>query len=170
MARIRTTLTAGALTLAVLAGCSSSGDGKKQASPSTSVPGSTVAGGPTTTGRPVDTSFTGKDSAQFCALAKTYTDRSTKVDPASTPAQLRSVTQEGRTAIDQAAAAAPAEIKPDVQVLANGFGTLFTELEKVNFDASKVSAAAFSPLGTPEFQASTVRFQAYIKNVCGISG
>jgi len=115
----------------------------------------------------VDTSFTGKDSAQFCTLAKTYTNRS-KPDPAATPAQLRAVTQEGRTAIDQAAAAAPAEIKPDVQVLAKAFGTLFSELEKVNFDATKVSAGAFTPLGTPEFQASTIRFQAYIKNVCGI--
>jgi hypothetical protein len=153
------------LALVVLAGCSGS-NGKKLAAPSTST--SQVATGPSTTIRPVDTSFSGQNSAQFCALAKTYNDRSGNVGTASTPAQLRAVTQDGQTAINQAAAAAPAEIKPDVQVLAAAFGTLFTELDKVNFDPTKVSAAAFAPLQTPEFQASTVRFQAYLKSVCGV--
>lgn len=163
--RRRGVLAACGLVVLLLAGCSSGG-GKKVASPSASAPAST---GPTTTVRPVDTSFTGQNSAQFCTLAKTYNDRFSNVGSASTPAQLKSVTQDGRTAIDQAAAAAPAEIKPDVQVLANAFGTLFTELEKVNFDPTKISAAAFAPLQAPEFQASTLRFQAYLKSVCGVS-
>jgi hypothetical protein len=150
----------------VLAACSGS-NGKKLATPSSST--TPVATGPTTTIRPVDTSFTGQNSAQFCALAKTYNDRFGNVGTASTPAQLRTVTQDGRTAINQAAAAAPSEIKPDVQVLADAFGTLFTELDKVNFDPTKVSAAAFAPLQTPQFQTSTVRFQAYLKSVCGVS-
>ena len=164
--RIRTTLAIGGLALALLGGCSN-GDGDKQASPTT-VAG--PASGPATTVRPVDTSFTGQNSAQFCALAKTYNDRFKTVGAASTPAQLRAVAQDGRTAINDAVAAAPAEIKPDVQVLANAFANLFTELERVNFEVSRVPPAAFAPLQAPEFQASTTRFQAYITRVCGIPG
>ena len=41
-----------------------------------------VAGATVTTVRPVDTSFTGQNSAQFCNLAKTYNDRFTSVGSA----------------------------------------------------------------------------------------
>jgi hypothetical protein len=163
MVRIRSALAAAGVALALLAGCS----GDDQASPtSTSAP---VATGPTTTIRPVDTSFTGQNSAQFCTLAKTYNDRFSNFSTASTPSQLRTVTQEGRTAITQAATAAPAEIKPDVQVIANAFTALFDELEKVNFDINKLSPTSLGSLQAPEFQASTTRFQAYLRSVCGIA-
>lgn len=165
--RIRKAALAAALALVVLGGCSS-GSSKKQASPSTSTPAATAPGGPTTTIRPVDTSFTGQNSAQFCGLAKTYNDRYSNLGPTNTPAQLKTVVQDGRTAINAAASAAPAEIKPDVQVLADAFGSVYNELEKVNFDATKVSLTAFAPLQTPQFQQSTVRFQAYLQKVCGI--
>jgi len=151
--------------MAVLAGCS--GGDKKPAAAPTSAPAAT---GPTTTARPVDTSFTGVNSGPFCGLAKTYNDRFTNVGAAATPAQLRTVAQDGRTAINQALTAAPAELKADVQVLADAFGSLFNELDKVNFDASKVSVAAFAPIQAPEFQTATIRFQAYVKNVCGVAG
>ncbi|MGI8807138.1 MAG: hypothetical protein ACR2KK_04745 [Acidimicrobiales bacterium] len=129
----------------------------------------TEAPGASTTMRPVDTSFTGQNNAQFCALAKTYSERSSGVTRATTPDQLRAGVQESRNAIDQVAAAAPAEIKSDVQTLVNAFGTMFTELEKANFDPTKVSLTAFAPLQAPEFAQSTTRFQAYLRNVCGIN-
>lgn len=167
MTGLRTKLVVCALALVVLSACSS-GD-KKQASPTTSAGPASTAAGPTTTLRPVDTSFTGQNSAQFCSLAKTYNDRFANVTAASTPAQMRSVAQDGRTAINQAVSAAPAEIKPDVQVIANAFTSLFNELEKVNFDATKLQPSAFAPLQTPEFQTSSTRFQAYTTKVCGIT-
>lgn len=152
------------MALLVLVGCSGGGGGK-QAAPTTS-----AATGPATTVRPVDTSFTGQDSAQFCALAKTYNERFTQVSPEATPAELRTDSREGQAAISQAVNAAPAEIKNDVQILSAAFGTFLAELEKVDFDGAKLSPSALSELQTPEFQRSTMRFQAYIRTVCGVTG
>jgi len=163
MRPLRRILAIGLLATAVLAGCSSSDKGE------TAAP-STTSGAPTTTIRPVDTSFTGQNSAQFCTLAKTYNDKFANVGTASSPAQLRTLVQDGRTAVNAARDAAPPEIKADAQALANAFNMLFVELEKVNFDATKVPLAAFSALQAPEFQSATVRFQAYLKNVCGVTG
>ncbi len=163
---MRRTLAACAVALLVLAGCSGGGDDK--AAPTTSAPAGTAATGPTTTVRPVNTSFTGQNSAEFCNLARTYNDRSTSVSPNATPAQLRTVAREGQAAITQAVNSAPAEIKPDVQVLANTFGALLTELEKVNYDIARLPPAALQSLQAPEFQQSTTRFQAYVRTVCGV--
>ena len=144
-----------------MAGCSGGGDDK--ASPTT------VATTVSSTSVPVPTSFTGQNSTEFCNLARTYNERFTRVGTNPTPAQLRTLSREGQTAITQAVTAAPAEIKGDVQVLATTFGALLTELEKVNFEAPRLPPAALSKLSTPEFQASTTRFQAYTRTVCGLS-
>lgn len=168
MPRLRTNLTtraAAVCALLVLTGCSGGGD-DDQAAPTTTAP---AAGGPTTTVRPVDTSFTGQNSAQFCALARTYNERFSSVGANPTPAQLRTVTREGQTAISQAVNAAPAEIKPDVEVLARTFTGLLTELERVNFEVARLPPAALQSLQAPEFAQSTTRFQAYTRSVCGIS-
>jgi hypothetical protein len=141
-----------------LAGCSGGDDDK--ASPNTAANATTTV--------PVPTSFTGQDSAQFCALSKTYNERFTSVGANPSPAQLRTLTREGQTAITQAVDAAPAEIKSDMQVLASAFNGLLTELEKVNFEAARLPPAAFSQLSSPEFQAATTRFQAYTRTVCGV--
>ncbi len=163
MARIRRTLAACGIAL-VLAGCSGGDD--DAAAPTTSAAAATA---PTTTARPVDTSFTGQNSAQFCGLARTYNERFTTVNPNATPAQLRILAREGQTAITQAVNSAPAEIKRDVEVIANTFGTLLTELERVNFEIARLPPAALQSLQAPEFQQSTTRFQAYIRTVCGVS-
>ena len=154
----RTLATCG-LALLLLPGCSS---GDKDAAPPTSRPGD-----PATT---VDNRFTGQGSAEFCNLARTYNDRFTKIDARATPAQLRTAAREGQAAIAQAVNAAPAEIKPDVQVISTAFGSVLDELEKVNFDASKLTLTAFAKLQAPEFATSTQRFQAYAANVCKITG
>jgi len=154
-------LAASAVALLVLAGWSGGDDDK--AAPTT------AAGGPTTTVRPVDTSFSGQNSAEFCVLARTYNDRFTSVGSNPTPAQLRTLAKEGQTAINQAVNAAPGEIKKDVEVIARTFGTLVTELEKVNFEITRVQPEALQSLSAPEFQESSTRFQAYARTVCGIS-
>lgn len=165
--RTRRTLAACGVALLVLAGCRGDGDG--DAAPTTSAPPGTAAGGPTTTARPVDSSFTGQNSAQFCALARTYNERFTKVGTNPSAAELRTVAREGQTAITQAVSTAPAEIKADVQVLATTFGGLLSELEKVDFEAARLPPAAFTELSSLEFQTATTRFQAYIRTVCGVS-
>lgn len=161
---MRTTFAACGVALLVLAGCSGGND---KAAPTTTAVG--AASGPTTTVRPVNTSFSGANSAQFCALARTYNDRFTSVGSNPTPAQLRTVAREGQTAISQAVGAAPAEIKPDVEVLARVFGALLTGLEGVNFEVAKLPPTALAGLSSPEFTAASQRFQAYNKSVCGIN-
>ena len=158
-------MTACCVATLLLSGCSGGGD-DDQAAPTTTA---ASAVNPTTTVRPVDTSFTGQNSAQFCSLARTYNERFSSVGSNPSPAQLRTVTREGQTAISQAVNSAPAEIKNDVQVLANTFSSLLSELEKVNFEVTRLPAAALQSLQAPEFQQSTTRFQAYIRTVCGIS-
>ena len=150
-----------AFAVLALAGCSGGGDDDK-ASPSTA-----PANAPSTTA-PKPPTFTGQDSAQFCALAKTYTERFANVGANPSAAQLRTVTREGQTAITQAVTAAPAEIKADIQLLATTFSGLNDELEKVNFDVARLPPAALGQLSTPQFQAATTRFQAYSRTVCGI--
>jgi hypothetical protein len=153
----------GGVVMVALSSCNGDGDRADPASIPTS-----ATSGPSTTLRPVDTSFTGQNNTQFCALAKTYTDRSAGVNRATTPDQLRASVQESRSTINQVATAAPAEIKADSQILANAFGTLFTELEKANFDPTRLSLTAFAPLQAPEFTQATTRFQAYLRTICGI--
>ena len=151
--------------LVLMAGCS--GDDDDSASDTTSPP---AAAGPTTTALPTNTSFTGQNSAQFCNLARTYNERFSKVSANPTPAELRTVTREGQTAITQAVNAAPAEIKPDVQVIATAFNGLLAEMEKVNFDVTRLPPTAFTPLSSPEFTQATTRFNSYVRTVCGVTG
>ena len=162
---MRRTLAACGLALLVLAGCSGGDDDTATPAPSTTV---AAAGGPTTSLRTVDTNFTGQGSAEFCNLARTYTERSSQLGPNATPAQLRTVAREGQTAINQALNAAPAEIKNDVQVIATAFGGLLTDLETANYDVTRVAPASFARLQAPEFATASQRFQAYVRNVCRV--
>ena len=163
---MRRTLAACGLALLVLAGCSGGDDDTATPAPSTTAPA--AAGGPTTSLRTVDTNFTGQGSAEFCNLARTYTERSSQLGPSATPAQLRTVAREGQTAINQALNAAPAEIKNDVQIIATAFGGLLTDLETANYDVTKVAPASFARLQAPEFGTASQRFQAYVRNVCKV--
>lgn len=164
MTSIRSTLVVCGFTLLVLTGCSSGGADKDAA------PAASTAPGPTSTTRAADPVFTGQGSAEFCSLARTYTERSTIAgNPApSTPAQLRSIAEEGRTAISLAANTAPPEIKADVQLIAATFTALIAELERMNYNFSRVTPAVFAPLQTPEFGRASQRFQAYTRDVCKI--
>lgn len=146
-----------------MAGCSKGDD---KAAPTTT----SAAIGPTTTVLSTNTSFTGQNSAQFCGLARTYNERFSKVSATPTAAELRTVTREGQAAITQAVNAAPAEIKKDVEVIAAAFNGLLAEMEKVNFDVTKLPPTAFSSLSAPEFTQATTRFNSYVRTVCGVTG
>ena len=164
MARTRISLLTCGLVLILLTACSGDDD-DKDAAPTTSAPAVTAAPGSTTA-----PTFTGQNSAQFCGLARTYNERFTSVGANPTPAQLRTVAREGQTAISQAVTTAPGEIKADVEVLARTFTTLLGELEKVNFEIQRLPPAALQSLSAPDFQASTQRFQIYLRDVCKVGG
>jgi hypothetical protein len=157
-------LAACSLALVVMAGCSG-GDDDDAASPTT-----VAAPEPTTTVQSTNTSFTGQGSAQFCGLARTYNERFSNVSASPTPAELRTVTREGQTAITQAVNAAPAEIKKDVEVISTAFNGLLAELEKVNFEVARLPPTAFGSLSSPEFTQATTRFNSYVRTVCGVTG
>lgn len=159
-------LAACGVALVVMAGCS--GDDDKDTASNTTTP--PAAAGPTTTILSTNTSFTGQNSAQFCALARTYNERFSKVGANPTPAELRTVTREGQTAITQAVNAAPAEIKKDVEVIAAAFNGLLAEMEKVNFEVTRLPPTAFNSLSAPEFTQATTRFNSYVRTVCGVTG
>jgi hypothetical protein len=158
---IRPTSVACALSLLFLVGCR---DGSKEAAP-TEAPAA-----PAAAGSPVDTAFTGQGSATFCNLAKSYNVQSTKVGATGSPAEVRTAVQESKTAINQAVGAAPPEIRADVQVIATAFTGLADAFEKGNYEPAKVDLTSLQKFQTPQFQASSDRFQAYLRNVCKVTG
>lgn len=158
--------TAAALALLFLAGCS-------QGSKETERTGNTsdaVSAATTTTMTPADTRFTGQDKVEFCNLARSFNDRSQDLDSSETATGLRTASEEARTAVNQAAAAAPAEIKRDVEVVASAFTGLVDAIEKADYEASRVDLTSLQAFQTPEFEASSVRFQAYMRDVCEVTG
>ena len=154
---MRRTLATIALLTVLLAACGGDSDDSESSSPTTAAtPGS------------VDTNFSGKGSERFCSLARGYRD---KLDQLGTtdPNQLKILAQEAEASIKDAVAAAPSEIKGDVQVVASASSSFFQQLSRVNYDITKLSPDALSSLQKPEFQAATQRVGAYTQKVCGIT-
>src|SRR5215210_5642094 len=90
-----------------------------------------------TTAAPVTTALVGNDQAgtPFCGLARTYSEKfSTLLAVANDPAKLKAATTDAETAIRQAQAQAPAEIKSDVGVVAATAKDVLNALQKNNFD------------------------------------
>jgi hypothetical protein len=65
-----------------------------------------------------------------------------------------------------AAAAAPAEIKNDAKVVADGLAVAVAAVERAGWDPSRRSPDALHGLTTPEFLASANRVEAYTSQVC----
>ncbi len=146
--------------LLALAGCSDSdGDDPEETT-------NTTSGATATTVRPVDTSFTGQNSAEFCQLITTFTAGSQELSPAATPDELEASLSEALGAIDEAVAKAPTEIKGDVTAIAGAFKTVVDELGAVDFDISKVDSKVLLALQSDGFLDAVTRLQAYLTNVC----
>jgi hypothetical protein len=142
-------------------------DTKEKASDTTAATSAQATSAP---GATVDTKFTGKGSAQFCALAKTYGDKSGQLVPSlNNPAQLRTLFKDLQAAVKQAVDVAPSEIKSDVTLLAGFYNDFATALDKVNYDFTKVPPDISRKLQDPQFQAAATRLDAYTKQVCGLN-
>ena len=136
------------------------GSGKKTAAATTT----TAPPAPTTTAIVV-----GNDQANtpFCKLAKSYTSQySTLVSAANDPAKLRAATTDAESAIRQAQATAPAEIKADVTVVASTARDVLAGLQRNNFDLSKTPEV--SRLQDPGFQTSFANLNRYTQAHCGL--
>jgi hypothetical protein len=128
-----------------------------------------AAPAPTTAASPT-TAAVGNDQAgtPFCGLARTYTERfSTLLAVANDPARLRAATTDAESAIRQAQAQAPAEIKADVTAVATTAGQVLAALQKNNFDLTKTPEV--SKLQEPAFQTSAGNVTRYARAHCGVA-
>jgi hypothetical protein len=129
-----------------------------------------AAPAPTTTTPPPAVAVVGNDQAgtPFCGLARTYTERfSTILASASDPAKLKAATTDAESAIRQAQSTAPAEIKPDVTVVATTASQVLKALEKNNFDLGRTGEV--TKLQEPAFQTSFGNLNRYARAHCGVA-
>lgn len=158
---------AAAIVAVALAACGGVGGGgtAKGSNPTTTVASSLGTGPPP---QPVDTKFTGAGSADYCRLARTYSDASSKLSPTNTSSDLRQLFQDAARDIKAAVGVAPAEIKDDVQIVADGFNALVNSLTPVNYDFTKLAPDLIARFQSQEFMAASTRVAAYSRQVCGV--
>ena len=146
--------------VAVLGLTASGGGDDDEAAPATTAPA------PTTTAPPV-----GSDQAAtpFCQLLKTYSERFSALLPAANdPARLRAATTDAESAIRQAQATAPAEVKADVTLVATTARDVVNALQRNNFDLSR-TPEALTRLQEPGFQTALTNVNRYGRARCGIA-
>ncbi|MGH9264557.1 MAG: hypothetical protein ACRD1D_07690 [Acidimicrobiales bacterium] len=140
-----------------LAGCGGGDD--EEAAPTTTSPATTAAA-----------PLVGNDQAgtPFCQLARTYSEKySTLLTVANDPARLRAATTDAESAIRQAQAAAPAEIKADVTLVAGTAGEVLSALRRNDFDLSRTPEAV-TKLQEPRFQTALGNVNRYGRAHCGL--
>ena len=123
---------------------------------------------PTTTAEATNPTFSGAGSGRYCQLVATYSDRVSGLSRAtSTPAQVRQLSTELGSAIQEAVAVAPAEIKADVSLVAAAATDFLAGLERAGYDLNKVPPESLQKFQAPDVQAATQRVTAYGQTVCG---
>jgi hypothetical protein len=154
MRRLLITLFAAGLTLAA---CGGSDTKSTNASASnTTVAGAAVA----------DSS--GGGSSKYCGLEAKYSGLKDLNPTAGNADSIKATLETARTALKEAVAVAPTEIKADVRVLADAYDPFITALAKVNYDFTKVnfSDPAFAKLSSAEVQAAAQRVSDWAKTHC----
>ena len=144
-----------------LAGCGGGGSDDDAAPVSSTTP----------TPPPTAAALVGNDQAgtPFCQLARTYTEKfSSLLISANDPVKLRAATTDAESAIRQAQATAPPEIKADVTVVATAAGQALAALQKNNFDLSR-TPEALTRLQEPSFQTSFASLNRYSRAHCGVA-
>lgn len=157
-----------AAVLAILPGCGHGGGGGGSSSPSPPpsssaavTPAVTATTGPLT----VDTTFTGQGSAAYCQLSKSYADAAARLGP-NPDAQLRQAYEDAARDMQAAVAVAPAEIKGDAQIVADGFGGLIAALQGVDYDFTRLPPDVVARFMDDDFRRASIRLTAYGKNIC----
>lgn len=129
----------------------------------------TTVTSPLTTTQAIDTNFTGAGSAEFCDMAKTLNTNPSAIAPNASTAQIRANLETADKDIHHAADVAPAEIKPDVTVIAASFSSIVAAIGQAGYDLTKVSPEALATFQSPEFSSAAARFQAYLTQICHIT-
>ena len=168
MGRYAVRLVAAGIVALTLVACSSSDDGGSAKAPNAAA-STTLATTANTPPQPVDTKFTGSGSGEYCKLARTYADAQSKLNPGNTTPDLRQLFRDAARDIKSAVAVAPAEIKGDVQIVADGFNALVAALEPVNYDFTRLTPDLIARFMSADFTTASTRVAAYSRNVCGVS-
>ena len=163
--RLAIVLVALALPLAACSGSDDGDDGGDRSSDTTAAAASDLPAGSTT----VDTTFSGAGSDAFCRQIRTYAEGSRRLGEAAN-ASVRTVFSDAARAVNESIALAPAEIKRDIEIVAEAFTTLVRELETVNYDFTRLPPAVALRFMSPELQSASTRVEAYARNVCGVAG
>jgi hypothetical protein len=181
---------AAALSVLLIAGCggdnksvtatsaSGSGTATTAAASATATTTATTKGSGADSGSTTTPSFSGDSNNDFCRKARDL--ESSNIGSAlSGEGDLKTTLQTAKKALDDLKSTAPAEIRADVNTLANAFDKLDQFYAQYGYDQQKVLAAAqkdptvlqqaSSALTDSDFEAAASRLTAYGTQVCGFS-
>ncbi|MGH9225641.1 MAG: hypothetical protein ACRD2W_18070 [Acidimicrobiales bacterium] len=153
----------GAAALVLLAGLGACSDGRgsESSSPTTApLPGATTAVG----GIPAP-------AADYCGLARLYAKAFERFGQPGTSLELRSYYRDATAAMDQALPLAPAEIRSDLPVVADGLKALVAGLEGIGYDFSRVSSLPpnlIARMMSQQLIQASTKVATYSRDTCGI--
>jgi hypothetical protein len=105
-------------------------------------------------------------SAGYCSLVNRYKTSVERLSAASQPGDLAARSAAVSSDLDRAAAAAPPEIKPDMDAFARAYEQAARTLSGTS-DGSVVTGA-FQALNSPDLEARLARIASYDKRVCAV--
>ena len=85
---------------------------------------------------------------------------------------MRAYYRDASTAMDQATRVAPADIKPDLEVVADGLRALVAGLEGIGYDFARVASLPpdlIARLMSRPFVESSTKVATYSRDKCGIA-
>lgn len=125
-----------------------------------------------TTTAPTAPPLIGGDTEAYCRLARSFEESNDEINEsfesfAFDTEAIRESFAEAQRQVRELVRAAPAEIRDEVAVLAEGFGRLFTELDAVDFNFFALDFEALEEL-SEGFDTAVERIEEYHERVCGI--
>ncbi|MGN6694108.1 MAG: hypothetical protein ACTHN0_08015, partial [Aquihabitans sp.] len=167
---IATTAAALALVLGLAACGSSSGSDTEKKTTTTEASGGNQQGSTTTSDD--DTSTTEEDATttvvatgggEFCEdLADFINEQSSSDIDVTDPAAYKKAIEESSKAGKDLLSKAPDELDDSVETILDAQDQLIAELEKVDYDFTKLGPDALSSMGTPEVTAAGEKLDAYV--------
>ncbi len=103
---------------------------------------------------------------RFCELLRSYNDKYNRTRNVTEPEQLRDLLRTARTDVKEAQEVAPPEVKADSELVARVIDEYVKELEKVDFQTSRIPADTLQRLLSPDFLAAAQRIEAYGRANC----
>jgi hypothetical protein len=103
---------------------------------------------------------------RFCELLLSYTDKYNRTRNVSDPEQLRDLLRTARTDVKEAQDVAPPDVKVESEIVAKVIDEYVEELEKVDFQTSRIPVATVQRLLSSDFLTAAQRIQEYGRTNC----